>query len=154
MAMVSLSLHSSDFENYRCDRNLSLGVHLQTMIKLFRAAGSDDGSDSDNDSDSNSDSAVTMKVQDPDFITFIFETHVPYHIVTNHKMTLLSLNQEQLSMPEAKYACIVRMPSITLLDICRQLSHFGDSVIISCTKDCKFSFFFTFPHAHRSVVIT
>jgi len=34
VALVSLMLKSEGFENYRCDRNLSLGINLASMSKF------------------------------------------------------------------------------------------------------------------------
>lgn len=47
----------------------------------------------------------------------------------------MNLDQEHLGIPETDYACIVRMPSMEFARICRDLSQFGESVIISCTKE-------------------
>lgn len=52
-------------------------------------------------------------------------------------MKLMHLDQEHLGIPETDYACIVRMPSSEFARICRNLSQFGDSMIISCNKAGK-----------------
>ncbi|OBS72490.1 hypothetical protein A6R68_12928 [Neotoma lepida] len=45
-------------------------------------------------------------------------------------------NQEK----EQEYSCVVKMPSGEFARICRDLSHIGDAVVISCAKDgVKFS---------------
>lgn len=50
-------------------------------------------------------------------------------------MKLMNLDQEHLGIPETNYACIVRMPSIEFARICRDLSQFGESMVIGCTKE-------------------
>lgn len=41
---------------------------------------------------------------------------------------------------EQEYSCVVKMPSGEFARICRDLSHIGDAVVISCAKDgVKFS---------------
>ena len=41
---------------------------------------------------------------------------------------------------ETDYACVVRLPSGEFARICRDLSQFGESIVISCTKEgVKFS---------------
>lgn len=52
-------------------------------------------------------------------------------------MKLMNLDQEHLGIPETNYACIVRMPSAEFARICRDLSQFGESVVIACTKEGK-----------------
>lgn len=45
-----------------------------------------------------------------------------------------------LSPQEQEYSCVVKMPSAEFARICRDLSHIGDAVVISCAKDgVKFS---------------
>ena len=55
-------------------------------------------------------------------------------------MKLMNLDQEHLGIPETDYACIVRMPAAEFARIVRDLSQFGESVVICCTKEgVKFS---------------
>lgn len=43
-------------------------------------------------------------------------------------------------LQETNYACVVRLPAGEFARICRDLSQFGESVVISCTKEgVKFS---------------
>ena len=52
----------------------------------------------------------------------------------------MDLAGEQLGIPEQEYSCAVKMPSGEFAHICRDLSHIGDAVVISCAKDgAKFS---------------
>lgn len=52
----------------------------------------------------------------------------------------MNLDQEHLGIPEQQYACVVRMPSGEFARICRDLSQFGETVEIACTKEgIKFS---------------
>lgn len=36
---------------------------------------------------------------------------------------------------ETQYACVVKMPSAEFARICRDLSNFGESICIACTKE-------------------
>ena len=61
VALVSLMLKSEGFENYRCDRNLSLGINLASMSKILKCASNDD--------------VITIRADDEaDSVTFIFES--------------------------------------------------------------------------------
>merc|ERR1712038_1228274 len=45
-----------------------------------------------------------------------------------------------LGIPETDYACVIKMPSGEFARVVRDLSQFGESVVISCTKEgVKFS---------------
>ena len=78
--------------------------------------------------------------------------------VSDYEMKLMNLDQEHLGIPETDYACVIKMPSgefarvvspffwrhpghhSNLSSQVRDLGQFGESVVISCTKEgVKFS---------------
>ncbi|XP_026473477.1 proliferating cell nuclear antigen [Ctenocephalides felis] len=126
VSLVSMTLRADGFDKYRCDRNLSMGMNLGSMSKILKCANNED--------------TVTMKAQDnADTVTFVFESQ-NQEKVSDYEMKLMNLDQEHLGIPDTDYACIVRMPSQEFARICRDLSQFGESVVISCTKEgVKFS---------------
>jgi proliferating cell nuclear antigen len=121
VALVSLMLKSEGFENYRCDRNLSLGINLASMSKILKCASNDD--------------IITIRADDEaDSVTFIFESPKQER-VSDFEMKLMNLDTEHLGIPDTEYACIIKMPSQEFSRICRDLTILGDSIIICCTKD-------------------
>ncbi|KAK2725429.1 proliferating cell nuclear antigen-like [Artemia franciscana] len=126
VSLVSLNLKAEGFDKYRCDRNLSLGMNLTSMSKILKCSSSDD--------------IITMKAQDSaDTVTFTFEAP-SQDKVSDYEMKLMNLDQEHLGIPETDYACIVKMPAGEFARIVRDLSQFGESVVICCTKEgVKFS---------------
>lgn len=91
------------------------------MVKILKCAGSDD--------------IVTIKAQDnPDSVIFVFESE-NQEKVSDYEMKLMNLDQEHLGIPETDYSCIIKLPSMEFARICRDLSQFGESVTISCTKE-------------------
>lgn len=141
VSLVSLNLRSDGFDKYRCDRNLSLGMNLANMAKILKCANNND--------------TVTIKAQDnADTVTFMFESQNQEKVnlqkwstwsiynstlflqqMSDYEMKLMNLDQEHLGIPETDYACVVRMPSHEFARICRDLTQFGDSVSIMCTKE-------------------
>lgn len=121
VSLVSLNLRSDGFDKYRCDRNLSMGMNLANMSKILKCANNND--------------TVTIKAQDnADTVTFMFESQ-NQEKVSDYEMKLMNLDQEHLGIPETDYACIVRMPAQEFARICRDLAQFGESVVITCTKE-------------------
>lgn len=121
VSLVSLNLRSDGFDKYRCDRNLSMGMNLANMAKILKCANNND--------------TVTIKAQDnADTVTFMFESQ-NQEKVSDYEMKLMNLDQEHLGIPETDYACIVRMPAQEFARICRDLAQFGESVVITCTKE-------------------
>jgi len=126
VSLVSLTLRSDGFDKFRCDRNLSMGMNLGSMAKIFKCANNND--------------TVTMKAQDnADTVTFMFESQ-NHEKVSDYEMKLMNLDQEHLGIPETDYSCVVRMPAGEFARICRDLAQFSESVVICCTKEgVKFS---------------
>lgn len=91
------------------------------MAKIFKCSSGDD--------------TVTIKAQDDaDVVSFMFETKKQEKI-SDYEMKLMNLDQEHLGIPETDFSCVIRMPSAEFAKICRDLSQFGESIVISCTKD-------------------
>jgi len=120
VALVALNLQSDGFEKYRCDRNITMGMNLASFWKILKCAANDD--------------LVTMKADERgDTVSLIFESPNGDR-VSDYEMKLMSLDQEHLGIPETDYSCVIRLPSGELTRICRDLSQFGDSIVINCTK--------------------
>lgn len=121
VCLVSLELNSDGFEPYRCDRNITLGLKAQTMLKILKCAGNDD--------------SVTLRAQDStDTLSIIFESQNSEK--TSHfDIKLMDIDSEHLGIPDTQYNAVVKMPSHEFQRVCRDLSQIGDSVLIACTKD-------------------
>merc|ERR1712152_57469 len=126
VSLVSVLLRADGFDKFRCDRQLSMGMNLTSMSKILRCAANDD--------------IITIKAQDQaDMVTFMFESP-NQEKVSDYEMKLMNLDQEHLGIPETDYAAVIKMPSGEFQRVVRDLSQFGESVVISCTKEgVKFS---------------
>ncbi len=127
VSLVSVNLRSDGFDKFRCDRQLSMGMNLGSMSKILKCAANDD--------------IITVKAQDQDAdtVTFVFESP-NQEKVADYEMKLMNLDQEHLGIPETDYAAIIKMPAAEFQRIIKDLSQFGESVCIACTKEgVKFS---------------
>jgi len=121
VCLCSVLLRSEMFDPYRCDRNMTLGMSTTTMSKILKCAGNDE--------------SIVLKAEDQaDCINFIFEKPEQER-VSNFEMKLMDLDSEHLGIPDQDYDATISMPSSELQRICRDLSQFGDTVTIACTKD-------------------
>lgn len=60
--------------------------------------------------------------------------------MSDYEMKLMNLDQEHLGIPETDYAAVVKLPSGEFQRIIKDLSQFGESVVIACSKEgVKFS---------------
>merc|ERR1712226_274185 len=126
VSLVSVLLRADGFDKFRCDRQLSMGMNLTSMSKILRCASNDD--------------IITIKAQDQaDTVNFMFESP-NQEKVSDYEMKLMNLDQEHLGIPETDYAAVIKMPAAEFQRVIKDLSQFGESVVISCTKEgVKFS---------------
>nr|BAE47144.1 proliferating cell nuclear antigen [Botryllus primigenus] len=121
VSLVQLTLRADGFENYRCDRNLSMGINMTSMAKILKCAGNDD--------------IITLKAEDnADMLELQFEAPKEKKH-SQYEMKLMDLDCEQLGIPEQEYSCSVTLPSGEFARICRDLSQIGECVVVTCTKD-------------------
>ncbi|KAG9301516.1 hypothetical protein G9A89_008368 [Geosiphon pyriformis] len=121
VALVSVMLRAEGFDPYRCDRNMPLGVNLNSLNKILKCAGNED--------------FITLKADDSgDTLGLTFESPNSDRI-GEYELKLMDIDQEHLGIPETEYEAIVRMPSAEFQRICRDLSVISESVMIDVTKE-------------------
>jgi len=126
VSLVSMLLRNNGFEHYQCDRNLTLGINLSSMSKILKCAANDD--------------TLTIKSEhNSSFLSLIFESPKQDKI-SDFEMKLMDLDSEVLGIPDQEYQAIVSLPAFEFQRICRDMTNFGDTVIISANKEgVKFS---------------
>lgn len=121
VCLCSVLLRKDSFDPYRCDKSVILGMNCQTMSKMLRCAGNDE--------------SICIRADDSaDSITLIFEKPNQER-VSKFEMKLMDIDSEHLGIPDQDYDAVIQMPSHELNRIIRDLSQFGDTVTIACTKD-------------------
>jgi len=121
VSLVAIQLKADGFDKYRCDRNVTLGMNLQSLSKVLKCAGNED--------------ELTLKAQDDgDKISIMFESKDESEC-HEYELKLMSLDSEYLGIPDTPYAVTIKLPSTKFQRICRDLGQIGDSVTISCAKD-------------------
>jgi proliferating cell nuclear antigen len=113
VALVSMMLRSEVFEPYRCDRNVALGINLNSLTKVLRAAQSSD--------------VLTLKAEDsPDVVNLIFESASADRI-SEYDIKLMDIDQEHLGIPETEYSATIKLPSAEFQRITRDLGSISES---------------------------
>jgi len=121
VALVSLMLKADSFSPYRCDRNITLGLNLNSLAKVMRAAQGNE--------------MLTLKAEDaPDVVALRFESPVADR-VSEYEIKLMDIDQEHLGIPETEYKANVTMPSSEFQRITRDLFSLSESVLIEVDKD-------------------
>lgn len=124
VALVNLSLKAEGFQDYRADKTFPLGIKLANLHKILKCAGNDD--------------IITLECEDePSQLTLKFESQ---NQAASFNLNLISLDSEQLQIPETTYSSRVVMSTADFSNICKQLHQLSESVTIKTTsKSIQFS---------------
>ncbi|XP_055350461.1 proliferating cell nuclear antigen-like [Paramacrobiotus metropolitanus] len=120
VALVNVLMRSEGFDSYKCSRNISMGISLNSMAKVLKCAGNEDSITISHDSNSN-------------VVSFAFH-NLEAERAAEFELKLMNIDTEHLGIPETEYDCIIKLPSLELKRICQDLTQFGDSVNIACAK--------------------
>ena len=86
VALVAMQLREDMFEPYRCDRNIALGINLNSLSKVMKSAQNDD--------------ICTIKANDePDTLNLQFET-TSHDRICEYELKLMDIDQEHLGIPD------------------------------------------------------
>lgn len=122
IALVSMKLGVEAFSSYRCDRSISLGLNIESLLKVLRTANNND--------------VLTMRAEDDgDLLTLVFEDSSNPDRISEYNLKLLNIDQEHMSIPEQEYTATVTLPSSEYQRIIRDLTQLGDSITIDAAKD-------------------
>jgi len=121
VSLVTLFLREDGFQQYRADRNMSLGINLTSLGKILKCAGNDD--------------IITVNAQDGgDTINFMFESPKQTRL-SQFSLKLMDIDSEHLGIPDTEYKCIVKMPSVEFQRIVKEIAIVGDTVRITASKE-------------------
>ncbi|CAD8064211.1 unnamed protein product [Paramecium primaurelia] len=120
VALVALQLNEKGFKKYRCEKSLTMGLSIENLQKILKCSGNDD--------------QITLRTQDeePTTLSFTFESK---NRISEFQLNLMSLDQEQLGVPDTEYSSVVRMPSNEFTKICRELGNINEAIGIETSKE-------------------
>ncbi|GAA5882243.1 hypothetical protein JCM3774_004061, partial [Rhodotorula dairenensis] len=121
VALVSLNLAKSGFTEYRCDRDMSLGMSLTSLQKIVKCAGNND--------------MVTLRADESlDVLALLFEAKRADR-VGEYEMKLMDIDAEHLGIPDTVYDAEISLSSAEFARIIRDLKELGESVKIEVSKE-------------------
>ena len=113
---LSLLLRVSAFSEFKCDRAISLGMNVDSLVKVFKTCGPDDSlkvSWQDNDN------AVIFHLEDNDTGK-----------IAAFELKLLHIRDDNLSIPEQQHKSLARLPSAVFQKVCQAFQQFGGNMQI------------------------
>jgi len=70
VALVTLNLNYDGFEDYRCDKQMILGINITQLSKIMKCAGADD--------------TIILRAEDePNYLNITFENQSNYNLFLN-----------------------------------------------------------------------
>merc|ERR1719440_391379 len=114
-------LRADGFSPWRCDHQISLGIHLEHFNKVLKCMGSKD------------EIGILYK-EGADECNFTF-TNPNEDKVSNFSLKLMDIDSEHLGIPETDYKTKIKISASEFQRICRDLMVIGDTLTISCNKD-------------------
>ncbi len=121
VALSAIELRTDCFEEFRCDRPMSIGVSLASLGKILKGANNDD--------------VLSLKKSDDgDTLQMTFESPKSDR-VGEFEMKLMDIDSEHLGIPDTQYDAVVKMSSGEFGRICRDLANIGESVKIEVSKE-------------------
>lgn len=121
VALSAVELRADGFEEYRCDRPMSIGMAITSLTKVLRSAN-------------NNDILNMRKSDNADSLHLVFEGTSSDRI-GEFDLKLMDIDTEHLGIPDTEYDAVVKLSSNEFARICRDLSNVGESVKITITKE-------------------
>jgi proliferating cell nuclear antigen len=129
--LVHLFLKSENFEFYKCDETIVIGINIINFFKLTRTIVNND--------------ALTLYIDEekPSQLGIRIENE-EYNKVTDYKLNLIDIDEELISAPDTDFVTMITMPSSEFQKICREafniaevieIKSMGEQLILSCNGE-------------------
>ena len=121
VALVTVHLSCEGFEEYRCDKSVTLGISIGQLWKLMKCGGNDD--------------SLTLKCNsEPSYLSISFENK-KIKKSCNFNLALINIESENLGIPDTSYSSIITMSSTEFNRVTRELFNVAETVFIETNKD-------------------
>merc|ERR1711879_1060639 len=121
VALVSLLLRESAFQDFKCDRATSLGMNVDSLGKIFKMCGPND--------------SLKLRWQnEADTVSFQCESGDD-HRIADFDLKLMQIESEHMEIPEQQYKVLAKLPSAEFQKVCRDLKEFGETMQIQASKE-------------------
>lgn len=121
VALADVFLSRDTFSNYRCDRNIELGIPIKHFLTVLKG----------------------ISLEEKSLLRFTCEDN-PQSLKILHflpdsqfevDITLYQIGSENYSVPEMEYDTTVKMPSEQFRSISKMVGSFGEYIRFECNKD-------------------
>ena len=115
--LVHLRLDGSQFEHYHCPEKIVVGLNMLNLFKLVKTMSNNE--------------TLTLYItqNDPSRLGIRIENGEK-NTVTNFKLNLLDLDEEEIEVPPAQFSSVINIPSSDFQKICRDMSNLSSLIEI------------------------
>ena len=115
--LVHLRLDGSQFEHYHCPEKTIVGINMLNLFKLVKTMSNNE--------------TLTLYIEKADTSRLgIRIENGERNTVTNFKLNLLDLDEEEIEVPPAKFSSVINIPSNDFQKICRDMSNLSSLIEI------------------------
>ena len=115
--LVHLRLDGSQFEHYHCPEKIVVGLNMLNLFKLVKTMSNNE--------------TLTLYItqNDPSRLGIRIENGEK-NTITNFKLNLLDLDEEEIEVPPAQFSSVINIPSSDFQKICRDMSNLSNLIEI------------------------
>ncbi|ESX02155.1 Proliferating cell nuclear antigen [Ogataea parapolymorpha DL-1] len=119
--LIALKIDSGSFQEFRCDRDLVLGLDLESLSKILKQGNNED--------------YLTIIAEDsPDSLLVVFEDKKKDRI-SEFSLKLMDIDSDVLTIDDMEHDCSITMPAYEFAKIARDMKTLSESLQIIITKD-------------------
>jgi len=121
VSLVSLIIPSDDFDVFKCEKPITLGLNLNSFYKILKCS-------------SNDDSIFISSSDVSDTLIIIFES-INNDRISEFELKLIKIDSEPLGIPETEYSATIMITSSEYRRISSEMITLGDTMQIGISKE-------------------
>ncbi len=119
--LIALKMDPGCFQEFRCDREMVLGLDLESLGKILKQGNNED--------------FLTLIAEDnPDALLVVFEDKNKDRI-SEFSLKLMEIDSDVLTIDDMEHDCAVTMPSSEFAKVARDFKTMSESLNITVTKE-------------------
>jgi proliferating cell nuclear antigen len=127
VSLVEMSIGVDAFSHFACERNMTIGLSVPTLVKVLKMVDGDD--------------TLTLRGDTGDFVTILAESAKSGQSKA-YRLKLMHIENEALCIPPISYQCVFSMPSVDFQWMVSGLLQTSSTVVIhvnpkGVTFSCK-----------------
>lgn len=115
--LVHLKLEKANFELYECKQKTIIGLNMLNFFKLIRTMTTSD--------------TLTLSLDEAnENVLLITVENGEKNTITNYKLNLIDLNEENIKIPPTEFESVITMPSSGFQKLCKDMVNISEKVEI------------------------